>query len=258
MSIHSTAVIHKDTDIDSSVEIGPYAVVHAHVKIGSGTTIGSHAVIGPNTTIGTHCEIYAHAAVGGDSQDKKFNKSEDTFLEIGNYNVIREFATLNRGTEKGSVTKLGDYCWMMTGAHVAHNCVVGNHVVMANSVALAGHVEVEDSVIIGGLTGVHQFCRIGRLSIIGGCSKVVQNVPPFMMSDGNPATVRSLNAIGLKRNQFNHTQISHIKKAHLILFRKDMNLSHAIEELQQEEFSQTPEIQELIRFIQTSERGIGF
>lgn len=257
MAIHSTAIIDATSNLDSSVEVGPYAVILGNVNIGPNTIIGPHAVIGPNTTIGSNNQIYFHAAVGGDPQDKKFNQNNQTYLEIGNDNVIREFATLNRATEEGGVTRFGNNGLMMAYSHVAHNCEVGHNVIMANSVALAGHVVVGNNAIIGGLTGVHQFCKIGKFSIIGGCSKVVQDVPPYVVSDGNPSIVRGINSIGLKRNSFDRKLILDIKKAYQILFRDHKNLSLGVCELEKSDLS-SQVIEDFVSFIQASERGIGF
>ena len=257
MNIHSTAIIDSSAEIDASVVIGPYTIVKANTTIGSDTVINSHVEIGPNTKIGRNCEIHANAVVGGDPQDKKFQKQNKSFLEIGDFNVIRECATLNRGTDEGSYTRVGSNCLFMAYSHVAHNCEVGSNVIMANSVALAGHVVVDDHAIIGGLSGVHQFCRIGRLAIVGGCSKVVQDIPPFMMSDGNPTVVCGINSIGLKRNKISYDQIKKIKTIYQILFRKKRNLSHAINEIQELNLN-SEMIDELIKFIQSSDRGIGY
>lgn len=253
-SIHPTTVIDPSAEIAWDVEVGPYSIIGPGVRIFRGTKIGPHVNLFQDTTIGEDCKIYFGASIGTDPQDLKY-RGERTFAEIGDRTVIREHVTINRGTTEGSVTRVGEDSFLMAYSHVAHNCFVGDRVIIANAGTLAGHVEIEDGAIIGGVVGIHQFCRIGTLSIIGGCSKVVQDVPPYSMVDGNPGKVRSINTIGLKRNGVSPALQADIKKAYKLLFRSKRNLSRAVEEVRRV-IPPSPEVQHLIDFILGSERGI--
>jgi UDP-N-acetylglucosamine acyltransferase len=255
MAIDPRAIIHPTAKVASDVEIGPFSIVGAGSEIMAGCRIEPHAIIGPDTTIGAGAHIYSWASVGSDSQDKKF-KGEKVYARIGARTVIREFVTINRGTGENSETLVGDDCWIMAYAHVAHNCKVGNGVIIANVGTLAGHVEIEDGVVIGGLAAIHQFCRIGRLSIIGGCSKVVQDVPPYAMADGHPAKVHTINTVGLERHQISADIQRNLKKAFKILFRSGLTVKNAIEKAKQE-IPPSQEIEYLLHFVSKSERGIG-
>ncbi|MBI1871078.1 MAG: acyl-ACP--UDP-N-acetylglucosamine O-acyltransferase [Chlamydiae bacterium] len=254
MPIDPRAVIDPTAKIAPNVEMGPFTVVGPNSEIASGCRIDSHVVIGQDTFIGPDVRIYPWASVGSDSQDKKF-KGEKVYARIGARTVIREFVTINRGTGEGTQTVIGEDCLIMAYAHVAHNCRVGNHVILANVGTLAGHVEIEDGAVVGGLVAIHQFCRIGALSIIGGCSKVVQDVPPFSMTDGHPAIVRTINSVGLTRKGISQDLQNHIKKAFKILFRSGLTITHAIKKVE-EEIPSSPEIHHLIEFIRKAERGI--
>jgi UDP-N-acetylglucosamine acyltransferase len=200
MPIHPTAVVSKKARIADTATIGPYACVSDHVPIGPGTVVGAHCVIDGHTTIGSHCEIFTGAVLGSKPQDLKFKPSSTTFLKIGDGNIIREYCTFNPGTEDGTSTEVGNNNLFMAYSHVAHDCRVGSGCVIANNGTLAGHVTIEDKAVIGGLTAIHQFVTVGMLSIIGGCSKVVQDIPPFSMCDGHPARVYTLNLTGLRRH----------------------------------------------------------
>ena len=254
MAIDSRAIIHPTAKINSDVEIGPFTVVGERAELGSGCRVDSHVVIGPDTFIGPEARIYSWASVGSDPQDKKF-KGERVYARIGARTVIREFVTINRGTGEGSETIIGNDCLLMAYAHVAHNCRIGNGVVMANVGTLAGHVQIEDGAVVGGLSGVHQFCRIGTLAIIGGCSKVVQDVPPYAMADGHPAKVHTINKIGLTRNGISPESQKNIRKAFKILFRSGLSISNAVSKVA-EEIPSSPELTHLLEFVRTSERGI--
>lgn len=234
--IHPTAIIHKNAIIGEDVEIGPYAFIGENVEIGRG------------------CKIYSHAVIGSPSQDLKY-KGERTYVRIGSNTTIREFVTINTATGEGEETTVGSNCLLMAYVHIAHNCKVGNGVVIANCGTLAGHVIVEDKAIIGGLAAVHQFTRIGTLSLVGGCSKVVQDLPPYMIADGHPAKVYTINSVGLRRNGIATSSQLAIKQAFKILYKSGLSTSHAIQKIQHE-ISPTPEISHLIDFIQKSTRGI--
>lgn len=253
MNIHKTAIVNKKAQIDNNVEIGPFTVIDENVKIGSGTKIGAHCLISKNVIIGKDCEIFTGAIIGSASQDKKA-LSEETNLLIGDNNVIREYVTINRATGEGQSTIIGSNNLLMAYCHVAHDCVIGDNVVIANAGTLAGHVELENEVILGGLAGVHQFIKIGRLAIIGGCSKVVKDIPPYAMVDGHPAKVCGVNSVGLERAGFNDEIRSNIKKAYRKILFKGITKSNLIIEL--ERLIQSDEIKHLIKFIVSSERGI--
>ncbi len=254
MKVHSTAVIHEKAKIDSSAEIGAYAIVGENVTIAGNVTIGSHAVIDGYTSIGKGCRIYSSAVVGSPSQDLKF-QNERSYVRIGSNTIIREFVTVNVATGDGSETVIGDNCFLMAYSHVAHNCVLGDDVVLANCATLAGHVEIEDKAIIGGLVAIHQFCRVGRLSLIGGCAKVVQDVSPFTIADGHPAVTRSLNSVGLRRNGFSTSECRELKQAFKIIFKSGLARSRALEQVNKQ-MKSNAEVDHLVEFIRKSKRGI--
>ena len=253
-NIQSTAQIAPGAQIAYDVEIGHYAVIGPEVKIGSGTRVGEHCLITGNTTIGKKCQIFTGAVIGSIPQDKKY-KGERTEVVIGDNNVIREYVTINLGTSASGKTVLGSSNLIMAYAHIAHDCVIGNHVMVANVGTLAGHIIIEDWAILGGLAAVHQFVRIGRLSIVGGCSKVIQDIPPYSMCDGHPARVRSLNKIGLERLGINREAKSNLKHAFTILFNSGLTIAHALKKVEQE-LSSTPEVTHLVNFIKNSQRGL--
>ncbi len=252
--IHPTAVIHPHAKIGKNVQIGPYAVIDENVEIGDGTKVMSHAVITGWTGIGENCVIYPGAVIGSEPQDLKF-KGEKSYVFIGNRTTIRECATIHRGCGVETETRIGDDCLLMAYTHVAHNCTVGNNVIMANSAMIAGHVVVEDRVVIGGITGVHQFVRIGRNAMIGGASKLVQDVVPYTIVDGHPAKVSGLNNVGISRAGVSIESRRNIKKAYKILYRSGLSLSQAIEVIEQDVDS-CEEIEHFLRFLRNAERGI--
>lgn len=255
MKIHETAIVHPKAELGKDVEIGPYSIVRENVSIGDNTVIGPHVVVEGWTEIGKDNQIFQFASIGSVNQDKKYH-GEKTFLKIGDRNTIREYVTLNIGTEGGGgITQIGSDNLLMVGAHVAHDCILGNNIIMANLATLAGHICVEDDAIIGGVVAIHQFCRIGRMAIIGGCSKVTQDIPPYMMADGHPALVRGLNLVAFKRRNYSRDVIHTIKEAHRILFRSDLNTSQAVEAIKND-LEQIEEIQQLITFVENSNRGI--
>ena len=254
MLIHPSAIISPKAKLADSVSVGPYSIISDQVSIGANTKIGAHCVIEGNTTIGKNCEIFTGAVVGSRPQDLKF-KGEKVFLEIGDNNIIREYCTLNPGTGEGSKTIIGNDNLLMAYSHVAHDCRVGNGCVLANNSTLAGHVNIEDKAVIGGIVAIHQFVRIGMLSIIGGCSKVVQDIPPFSTCDGHPARVYGLNLIGLRRKGIAHDSIKKIDQAFRLIFNSGLSAKHALERVEKE-IEKTEEIIYLINFVKSSERGL--
>lgn len=254
VKIHPTAIVHPEAQLDEDVEIGPYAVIDKNVKIGKSTCIEGFAQILGYTQIGKNCHIFPYAVIGSIPQDLKY-KGEKSFVVIGDNNTIREFVTINPGTEKDSSTIVGNNNLIMAYSHIAHNCKIGNNNILANVATLAGHVEIEDRVVIGGLVAIHQFCRIGSFSIIGGCSKVVQDIPPYSLCDGHPAKVRGINIVGLKRAGFSKEKIEIIRKAYKIIFFENHTFSVA-RQIILKELPSLEEINKLLDFISSSRRGI--
>ncbi len=252
--IHPTAVVSRNTSIDSDVEIGPYSVIEDNVKIASGTKIGSFCTVSGHTIIGKNNCIFSHTVIGSIPQDLKY-KGEKTYLYIGECNTIREFVTVNPGTGEGGKTVIGNNNLIMAYAHIAHDCMINDKVIIANVGTLAGHVSIDDSAIIGGLTGIHQFVRVGKLAIIGGCSKVVQDVPPYSICDGHPAKVRGLNIIGLKRAGFDVERRNNLKESFRILFSSGHPMSEAVDILKKEIII-NDDINCMLEFIQESQRGV--
>ena len=254
MQIHPTAIVSKKAKLADDIIVGPYSIITDTVTIGPGTKIGSHCVIDGNTSIGRNCEIFTGAVVGSRPQDLKY-KGQKVFLEIGDENIIREYSTFNPGTEEGSKTIIGNNNLFMAYSHIAHDCIVGNNCAIANNGTLAGHVTIEDKAVVGGLVAIHQFVRIGTLSIIGGCSKVVQDIPPFSTCDGHPARVYGLNLVGLKRQKITKDSIVLLDRAFKVLFNEGHTIKHSLEKLEKD-IKSTQEISYLINFIKNSKRGI--
>lgn len=252
--IHPSAIVDASANLGDGVEIGPYCVVGADVSLGEGTRLLSHVVVSGFTTIGRECEIHPFASVGGKTQDLKY-KGGRPGLTIGDKTVIRESVTLNCATNDGGFTRLGSGCLIMAYSHLGHDCQVGDGVIIANCGTLAGHVVIHDHAIVGGVTGVHQFCTIGKMSIIGGCSKVVKDIPPFMMADGNPLEVHGINKIGLARKGISEESQKALKEAYRIIYRENLLTAKALEKIRSE-LDQTPEVVELVGFVEKSERGI--
>lgn len=254
MQIHPTAIVSKKAELANDVEVGPYSIIGDNAVIAAGSKIGAYCVIEGNTTIGESCEIFTGVVIGSRPQDLKY-KGEKSFLEIGDNNIIREYSTFNPGTGEGGKTILGNNNLFMAYSHIAHDCKVGNDCIIANNGTLAGYVTIEDKVVAGGLVAIHQFVRVGMLSIIGGCSKVVQDVPPYSMCDGHPARIYSLNIVGLKRNGVNKDAREQLNRAFKILFNTGLSIRHALEELEK---TVTPcdEVSYLINFVKNSKRGI--
>jgi UDP-N-acetylglucosamine acyltransferase len=254
--IHPTAIIDPKAEISEGVEIGPYSVIEKNVLIGEGTKIGPHVVIREGTYIGKQCQISQFASIGEAPQFLGY-KGEKTFLQIGDHNIIREFVTLHRGTVKGGgKTVIGNENFLMAYSHVAHDCQIGNQVVMANGATLAGHILIEDCAIIGGLVAVHQFCRVGTYAIVGGLTGVLLDIPPYTKAQGDIAKLFGLNTIGLKRANFSEETLKALKKAYRIIFRSSLTLEKAMKRVVEDEISQTPEVQHFLQFIQCSKRGI--
>ncbi|MBV7541729.1 acyl-ACP--UDP-N-acetylglucosamine O-acyltransferase [Acidovorax sp. sic0104] len=258
-NIHPTAIVADGARIDPSTTVGPYVVIGPQVVIGPGCTVGPHCVIEGRTTIGKDNRIFQFASLGADPQDKKY-KGEDTELVIGDRNTVREFCTFNRGVPgAGGKTSIGDDNWIMAYTHIAHDCHVGNHTTMANNTTLAGHVLIGDWVTVGGLTGIHQFVKIGAHAMIGFSSAVSQDVPPFMMVDGNPLSVRGLNAEGLRRRGFSAERVAVIKQIHRLMYRQGLTLEAAraaIADLPVAHPEATADVALVMAFLASSSRGI--
>ena len=254
--IHPTSIVHSSAEIAESAEIGPYSVIGEGVTIGEGTKVASHVVISGNTVIGRNCRIFQFACIGEVPQDLKYS-GEETWVIIGDGNVIREYVTLHRASVHGDgKTQLGDENFLMAYCHVAHNCKIGNHVIMANGATLGGHIEVEDHAILGGLTAAHQFVRIGTHCIISGLTGIPKDIPPYTMAAGERARLYGLNTTGLKRHRFPEATLRSLKKAYRLLFRSKLPLTRAVQRVLNDEIASVPEVGHLIDFIRISKRGI--
>lgn len=254
MQIHKTAIISGKAKLAKDIEVGPYTIINDNVKIAEGCKIGSHCLLDGNTSIGNSCEIFTGAVIGSCPQDLKY-KGENSSLVIGDNNVIREYCTFNPGTSDNGRTIVGNNNLFMAYSHVAHDCSVGNNCVIANNGTLAGHVSIEDNAVVGGLVAIHQFVRVGKLSIIGGCSKVVQDIPPYATCDGHPSRVYGLNLIGLRRHKINRESIHRLGYAFRILFNSGFSAKHALENLEKES-NHCEEVAYLINFVKNSQRGL--
>ncbi len=253
--IDPRAIVDPDAELAAGVEVGPFAIVGAGVVVGEGSSIGAHAQITGPALIGRDNRIYPFASIGCDPQDKKY-RGEETRLEIGDGNVIREYCTISRGTgDGGGVTRIGDHNWIMAYVHVAHDCLVGSHTIFANSASLAGHVEVEDWVILGGFTLVHQFCRIGAHAFTGMGSAINMDVPPYVTVSGQPASPHGINGEGLKRRGFTPDAVRHIRRAYKTLYKSGLRLEEARARIT-EMAAEVPELEPLARFLERDGRGI--
>jgi len=259
--IHNLAVVHPKAELGPGVTVAPFSVIEEGVRIGAGTTIGSNVLVAEGTVLGESCTIHHGAVVGSLPQDRKF-RGEETSLEIGDRTVIREYATLNRGTQYSGRTKIGNDCLIMAYVHVAHDSCLGDYVILANTCTLAGHVVVEDYARLSGFVPVLQFTRIGRHSFVAGACRVYKDVPPYMKVAGDPLKVVGLNTgqgksgpTGLEQHGISREAIEHLKQAYRILYRSNLNTSQAVQRIR-EELDPTPEIDVLLKFIETSERGI--
>ena len=257
--VHATAIVDKKAELEASVSVGPFTLIGPHVRIGAGTTIGAHCVIEGRTTIGCDNRFFQFSSIGAVPQDKKY-AGEPTELVIGDRNTVREFCTFNLGTAQDSgVTRIGDDNWIMAYVHIAHDCQIGHRTTLANNTTLGGHVHLGDWVTVGGLTGVHQFVKIGAHVMIGFMSAVTQDVPPFMLVDGNPLAVRGFNAEGLRRRGFTPERIAAVKQMHRALYRKGLPLDQAVREIEALR-EQAPEAQAevalMLRFLAGVTRGV--
>lgn len=253
--IHPTAIVHPEAELESDVEIGPYSVIADNVNIGSGTIVGPHVTIDPYVSIAGDCQIYQYASIGATPQAIKFS-GEKTFVKIGRGSVVREFVTINRGTDFGTgITEIGEENLLMAYCHIAHDCQTGRKVILANNATLAGHITVGDYVTVGGLVAIHQFVRVGDYAYIGGKSAVPKDIPPYVIASGDRARLYGLNKVGLKRNGFSETTLGALKKVYRIFFRIGLTMNEAIERALAE-VDQLPEVVNFIKFIQSSNRGI--
>lgn len=252
--IHPTAIIHPKARIGADCHIGPYCIIGEHVELGDGCYLHSHVVLDGRITLGQKNEIFPFASLGLKTQDLKW-KGGATYTRIGDHNTFREYVTVHSATADGETTVIGSHNHILAYCHIAHNVTLGNHIIMSNVATLAGHVTVEDYAVIGGLAAVHQFCRIGRMAIIGGCSKVVQDIPPYLLADGNPAVARTINKVGMERNGVGEDAQNALKRAYKILCREGLTVSNALERIETE-LPALPELAHLVAFVRASERGI--
>jgi len=251
--IHSSAIIHPKAQIGADCQIGPFCVIGEHVTLGDQCQLHSHVVIDGHTTLGAENEIFPFASIGLKTQDLKW-KGGVTRTEIGSHNTFREYVTVHSATSEGDATRIGSHNHILAYSHVAHDCTLGDHIIMSNCATLAGHVTVEDHAVIS-ISAVHQFCRVGKLSMIGGCSKIVQDVPPFMIVDGNPGETRTINKIGLERNGISEEAQTALRQAYKILFREGLTISNALVKIEGE-LPPLAEVKYLVEFVRASERGI--
>lgn len=255
--IHPTAIVEDGAQLGADVEVGPCAHIGANVKVGAGTTIGQGAIIDGHTTLGEKCQIFPYALIGMKTQDLKYQEGSVSYVEIGDRTVIREFATVHLGTADGEKTIIGSDCLFMAYCHAAHGCVLGNHVICSNSVQLAGDVHLADYTIIGGVTGIHQFCHVGRHAMVGGAAKVRQDFPPYMLGDMVEGSLKVIgpNVVGLMRRGFSRETIQALKEAYRFLYRDGLNRTQALERVEND-VEQLPEVKELVAFYRESKRGV--
>ncbi len=252
--IHRTAIVDPTAHLGSDVPVGPYAIVGPHVTVGERTGLAAHVVIERNTRIGAGVKVGYGTVIGNDPQDLKY-KGEETWVEIGDGTIIREYCTINRGTTATGKTAIGQRCFIMTYVHIAHDCVIGNDVILANGIQMAGHVTVEDRAIVSGLVPIHQFVRIGTYAFVGGGSRVNQDVPPFTKAVGNPVHLYGLNSVGLQRAGFSPDVKLALKRAYRLLFNSDLTVSQGIARARLE-LPQVPEVEKFLSFIEASQRGV--
>jgi len=254
VQIHPTAIVDPGATIGAGTIVGPYCVIHADVVLGANCRLQHHVTLCGPMRAGAQNKFYAYCSIGQQTQDLKY-AGEPTYLEIGDENTFREFVTVNRSTTSDGKTRIGSRGNFLAYSHIGHDCVVGNEVVFSNNGTLAGHVQVGDNAVMGGLTAVHQFCRIGRFAITGGCSKIVQDIPPFMIADGNPAEIRGVNLVGLERKNYPPESVKLIKEAFRLIYRSKYNTGQALEAVRKE-LPQSDDIREIAEFIEKTERGI--
>ena len=253
--IHPTAIIEPGAQLGAGVEIGAYAFVGGDVTLGEGTRLHHHAAVEGHTILGRSCEVFPFACIGGKTQDLKF-KGGRPGLRIGDHNVFREYVTVHCATNDGEVTRVGSHNVLLATCHVAHDCVLGDHIVMSNGAVLGGHVIVEDHVVIGGYGGIHQFCRLGAYAMLSATAKLVHDLPPFFIADGTPAVVRAVNKIGLERNGFMAEQVERVKLIHRLLYRSGLNRTQALEKLAADPQAASAEFQRMLTFAGGSQRGL--
>ncbi len=253
--IHPLAIVETDVVLGDGVEIGPFAFIGAGVRIGAGTKVHHHASVEGRTEVGRDCEIFPYCSIGAKTQDLKF-KGGVPGTRIGDRNVFREYVSVHAATNDGEFTVIGSDNTLLAYSHVAHDCVLGNHIVMSNSISLAGHVTVEDHVTIGGVAGIHQFCRIGAYAMVSAYAKVVQDIAPYFIADGQPAIIRSINKVGLERKGFTAEQLDRVKQVYRVLFREGLNRTQALEKLGAHAAASTEEFQRILAFAAKSERGL--
>ncbi len=256
VEIHPTALVSSKAEIEDGVRIGPYCVVSDKVRIGAGTELKAFVSVHDYVEMGHGCNVYENTVLGGDPQDRDF-KGEETWVLIGNNNIIRENVTINRSTGEGSCTSVGNDCFLMEGVHLAHNVKIGNNVTIANKAGFAGHSSVGDNAVIGGIAGVHQFVRIGRLCMVGGLSKIVKDIPPFMLVDGHPGRIFGINRVGLKRAGYDASHRSAVKSLYKSLYHSGLPFRKAISEIE-ETMSGNPFTDEILDFLRGSKRGVEF
>jgi UDP-N-acetylglucosamine acyltransferase len=254
--IHPTAIIAPSAVIGSGVEVGPYAYIGDECVVGDGCVIAMRATLERNVTLASGVRIGIGSVIGGDPQDLKY-KGEHTTVEIGENTVVREYATINRGTSHSEKTSVGSGSFLMSYVHLAHDCQIGDGVIIGNGTQLAGHVQINDRAIVSGLVAVHQFARIGRHSFVGGCSRVAKDVPPYLKAVGNPVKLYGLNSVGLQRSGFEDEIVRELKRAYRLVFRSELNVTQAVERARAE-LKSLPEVLLFLQFIEESERGIGF
>ncbi|WP_414663304.1 acyl-ACP--UDP-N-acetylglucosamine O-acyltransferase [Horticoccus sp. 23ND18S-11] len=253
--IHPTAIIEPGAQLGADVEVGAYAFVGGAVQLGAGTRLHHHASVEGNTIVGERCEVFPYACIGGKTQDLKF-KGGNPGLQIGDRNVFREYVSIHAATNDGDFTRVGSDNVMLGACHVAHDCVIGSHIIMSNGAMIAGHVVVEDHVVIGGYGGIHQFCRLGAYAMLSATAKLVHDLPPYFIADGTPAEIRAINRIGLERNGFTPEQIDRVKQIHRILYRDGLNRTQALEKLAAHPQAESAEFKRFLAFAQASERGL--
>lgn len=252
--IHPTAIVSSKASLGSNVRVGPFAIVGDNCEVGDGCVIETRATLERNVRLAPNVVVGNGSVVGGDPQDLKF-KGEETWVEIGEGTRLREYLTINRGTAHSFKTTVGKGCFLMSYVHLAHDCHVGDGVIISNGTQLAGHVTIEDRVIISGLVAVHQFVKIGRHAFVGGCSRVAKDVPPFLKAVGNPVKLYGLNSVGLQRSGFSDETIRELKRAYRLFFRSELNVSQAMERARSE-LQQMPEVDHFLRFLEDSQRGV--
>ena len=255
IKVNKLAVVHENAEIAENCEIGPFCTIGPNVKIGANSRLRSHVVVEPHTEIGEDCDIFPFVTVGIQSQDQKYIPGTVTYTKVGSRNVIREFVSIHSGTAEGSTTSIGDDCVMLAQSHVAHNCTVGSHVIMSHAATIAGHTFIDDYANIGALAAIHQFGHIGRAAMIGGMSRVIQDVLPFTIAEGFPAKMRVINKVGMERAGYSAKETAEVRMAFRILFMRELRLSEAVKQLE-EEFPNSANIQLMIEAISLSQRGL--